>query len=286
MNAELARISRKRKRHSPTIDWTIESAIRARLDSGGKAVAPFLTAGFPDRPTFVRLLKAMQDVGADIIEVGLPFSDPLADGGSVQFASQQALSGGGDVRRALEDIAKAELAVPVVAMSYINPILAHGVPRFAREARAVGVRGVIVPDAPFERMNRAAIDLEPLSTHMERVLLAAPTSSDDRLRAIGTATRGFLYAVTVTGVTGVREGIPASAMEFLGRARDATRRPVLAGFGIGSASTARKIAEHCDGVIIGSAIIEAIRGGSKRDAIRRAARLVKSIRTALGSSLK
>ena len=204
MNAEVAGISQDRAGHSPTIEGTIESVIRARLDAGRKAVAPFLTAGFPDRSSFVRLLRAMQDIGADVVEVGLPFSDPLADGGSVQFASQQALLSGGDISRALEDIAAAALSVPVVAMSYINPILAHGVPRFAREARAVGVRGVIVPDAPFDRTNRGAIDLEPLSTHMERILLAAPTSSDERLRAIGTATRGYLYAVTVTGVTGVR----------------------------------------------------------------------------------
>ena len=281
MNTEVAKISRELPRHSPTIPRTIESMIRARLDSGHKAVAPFLTAGFPDRQTFVRLLRAIQDIGADVIEVGLPFSDPLADGGSVQFASQQALLGGGDVRRALEDIAAAALKIPVVAMSYINPILAHGVPRFARDARAVGVLGVIVPDAPFERTNRAAIDLQPLSTHLERVLLAAPTSSDDRLRAIGTATRGFLYSVTVTGVTGVRDGLPVAALEFLRRARDATRRPVLAGFGIGDAATARKVAEHCDGVIIGSAIIEAIRGGSKSGAIHRAVRVVDSIRNAL-----
>ncbi len=282
MNVELARNSRRQGRKSPAIDGKIESVIRARLESGGKAVAPFLTAGFPDRPTFVRLLGAMQEVGSDIIEVGLPFSDPLADGGSVQFASQQSLSNGGNVTRALEDIAAAAIAVPVVAMSYINPILAQGVSWFAREARAAGVCGVIVPDAPLDRMNRAAVDLEPLSTHMERVLLAAPTSSDFRLRAIGKATRGFLYAVTVTGVTGVREGIPAAALEFLRCARSATRRPVLAGFGIGDAGTARRVAEHCDGVIIGSAIIEAIRDGNRKGAIRRAVRLVKSIRNALG----
>lgn len=271
---------------TPTHDHSvpIETTLRTRIDDGGKALVPFLTAGFPDTPTFVALLREAESAGCDVIEVGLPFSDPIADGPTIQYASQHSLDNGMTIPAALDAITDARLATPLVLMGYLNPILAYSPRRFVNDAQQAGVCGVIVPDLPLTTPATEAscdIDLTPLCTNWERILLAAPTTTDDRLAAIGRATRGFLYAVTVTGVTGARSALPAQTAEFLTRARAATSRPVLAGFGIGDAQTARKIARHCDGVIIGSALIDLIRNGPRNTAVKRFRRFLKGLRDAL-----
>lgn len=275
-------------------DRPVEQAIRARCDPGGKALAPFFTAGFPNDARFVEALRQAADAGCDVVEVGVPFSDPIADGPVIQNAGQRCLERGMTVRRALDLIDRAAISVPMVLMSYVNPLLAYGCERLLRDARAVGVRGLIVPDLPLKgcllsrKRPAPAKGSGPLdaadqiwSDGLERILLAAPTTPKTRLGSIGRQTYGFLYAVTVTGVTGARDRLPPETTEFLRRARAATRRPVLAGFGIASAKSAAQIATHCDGVIIGSALIEILQRNSGRQAIKQLGRFLIQVRSAL-----
>lgn len=271
----------------------VEAAIRARLAQSRKALVPYFTAGFPDEETFVALLHEAAGIGCDAIEAGIPFSDPIADGPTIQFSSQQALERGINIGVALEMIQTASIPAPVILMGYLNPIIAYGVRGFVEDAQAIGVAGVIVPDCPSEnavvRRNSAnarraasgSIDLSPLSNRWERILMAAPTTTPHRLAAMGGATRGFLYAVTVTGITGARSNLPADTTAFLKRARKFTARPVLAGFGIAGADAAKRISRHCDGVIVGSAIIDEIRRGPRKGAVRRVSRFLKRIRESL-----
>ncbi|MDO8631411.1 MAG: tryptophan synthase subunit alpha [Phycisphaerales bacterium] len=272
----------------------MEQAIRARCDPGGKALVPFFTAGFPNDTRFMEALRQAADAGCDVVEVGVPFSDPIADGPVIQNAGQRCLERGMTVRRALDLIDRAAISVPVVLMSYVNPILAYGCDRLLRDVRAVGVRGLVIPDLPFKRSapgpmgSCVAVRSDPFEAFdrlwtkgLERILLAAPTTQAERLGRIGRQTRGFLYAVTVTGVTGVRDRLPPETAEFLRRARAATHRPVLAGFGIASAKTAAQIAIHCDGVIIGSALIEILKCGSGRESIKQLGRFLVQVRRAL-----
>ena len=272
----------------------MENAIRARLSVGAKALVPFFIAGFPNEARFVDVLRQAADAGCDVVEVGMPFSDPIADGPVIQNAGQRCLDRGMTVRRALDLIDRAAISVPVVLMSYLNPLLAYGCDRLQRDARSVGIRGLIVPDLPSKARSPSrkgpapAGNSDPLdaadqiwSDALERILLAAPTTQTDRLRRLGRQTRGFLYAVTVTGVTGARDRLPPETAQFLRRAKSATRRPVLAGFGIASATTAARIAAHCDGVIIGSALIEVLQRNSGRDAVKQLGRFLVHVRRAL-----
>jgi len=273
----------------------IERAIRNRLEQDRKALVPFFTAGFPDLETFIALLREADEIGCDAIEVGIPFSDPIADGPAIQFASQCSLDHGMNIETALAAIEKACVNAPVIVMGYLNPILAHGVKRFVRDAQAAGVAGLIVPDAPLDesragrfKRNRSSndgtngeLDLSPLSMPWERILLAAPTTTRRRLKAIGAATKGFLYAVTVTGITGSRSTLPPTTIEFLTRAVSVTQKPILAGFGIGNSAIARKVAAHCDGVIVGSALIETMRNQSPRRALKGATGFLKDLRCVL-----
>lgn len=276
------------------------------MDAGGKALVPFFSAGFPTVRTFIELLRAAQAVGCDAIEVGVPFSDPIADGPSIQFASGQALQRGVTLQRALDAISKAQLDTPVILMSYLNPLLAYGLERLAGDARAAGVGGLLVPDLPLVkdrpprrrdgdngRPTDASVSGDTLAAartllarDLEVILLAAPTTRAPRLRLIGRATRGFLYAVTVTGVTGARDRLPPETSEFLERARKATPRPVLAGFGVANKETARSLAGHCDGVIVGSAIVELLRADGKRSGVRRVTRFLEQMRAALDAAAR
>ncbi|MBI1826480.1 MAG: tryptophan synthase subunit alpha [Planctomycetes bacterium] len=273
---------------------TVEQAIRLRLESGGKALVPFLTAGFPSAACFVDALRQTAESGCDVVEVGIPFSDPLADGPVVQHASQRCLDAGMTIRRALDLIHLAHVPIPVVIMSYLNPLLAFGCLRLTVDARAVGVRGFIVPDLPWtpQRRQRAACARQQIFrpseiseqlriAGFEVILLAAPTTPADRLRRIGGQTCGFLYAVSMTGVTGTRNRAPFETVKFLHRARAATRRPVLAGFGINSVSSATLIAAQSDGVIIGSALLEALQAGPRASAVARLGRFLTNVRNAL-----
>ncbi len=272
----------------------VEGAIRARLERGSKALVPFLTAGFPDVQGFIEALRTAAAVGSDVIEVGVPFSDPIADGPSIQYASQFCLERGMTIELALDAINRAAISVPVVLMSYVNPLLSYGCDRLARDVAACGVRGAIVPDLSLDQFSEGAsrtngramngpnqVAAQLTAGGLDLILLSAPTTDAQRLKHIGRETNGFLYAITLTGVTGVRSKVQQGTIAFLRRARKATRRPVLAGFGISSPEIAARIAVYCDGAIVGSALIEILRQGPRRTMARRLERFLQQMRRSL-----
>lgn len=223
------------------------------------ALMPYLPLGYPTLAGSRDLLSAAQQAGADILELGVPFSDPLADGPIIQHATQVALANGMSLRTGLSIIQTARdagVTIPLVLMSYYNPILQYDLKKFARDAFEVGADGVIVPDLPLEEASELQHALH--GQDLDLVLLAAPTSSEERLKKIGKQTRGFLYLVSLTGVTGARDELPEGLADFVQRARAATDKPVCVGFGISNAEHARRVAALADGVIVGSALVAQI----------------------------
>lgn len=240
----------------------IEAAFDAAGREGRAAFVPYLTAGFPDREGFLGHAEALLEHG-DLLEVGLPFSDPLGDGPTVQRASERALAGGVGAPETLELVAalRRRTDKPLVVMSYYNPIYCYpgGEAGFVDDLRAAGGDGMILPDLPPDEGESliAAARRADLGT----VFLAAPTSTDERLALVAGACRGFVYAVSVTGVTGVRDSLPPELEELVARTRSAGGRNVAVGFGVASAATARRVARVADGVVVGSAIVRAVEEG-------------------------
>ncbi|MDH3214699.1 MAG: tryptophan synthase subunit alpha [Candidatus Krumholzibacteria bacterium] len=236
----------------------LHQVTHALKERGRKALVAFFTAGYPDEKTFLDLVWSAHASGCDVIEIGIPFSDPIADGPLIQTSSKRALDNGMSLRHSLElaaDIAK-EITTPIVLMSYYNPILRMGDGHFAELASAAGVAGVIVPDLPLEESDMVRSALK--SRDIVYVDLIAPTSNDDRIEAIADEADGFLYLVSVTGVTGVRSPISGEISSFVARVRAATDLPLYVGFGISDIRTAKAAVAHSDGVIIGSALIRLI----------------------------
>jgi len=258
---------------------TTTTALRA---SGGKALVAYLMAGYPDERTFEDLVKASVDAGCDIIEVGIPFSDPIADGPVIQAAATAALSRGVTLRSTLEQVARLSARVPLVGMSYINPILRMGVDAFADAARDSGISGLILPDVSFEESDafRPALAARGLAY----IDLVAPTSDDARLRAIAGASRGFVYLVSVTGVTGVRNALPAGVSELAGRVRTATETPVYVGFGVSTPELAAELAPCADGIIIGSRLMQLAADGHPGQAGRRVGEFLAGARRAIDAA--
>jgi tryptophan synthase alpha chain len=237
----------------------ISAAIRAARTRGQTALVAYLTAGYPRREQFAAELQALARV-ADVIEIGVPFTDPMADGVTIQRSSQAALAQGVSLGwilaelSALAGAARATSDVPLLLMSYLNPLLAFGLERLAQTAARAGVSGFIVPDLPFDESSplRAALVREGLAL----VQMVTPVTRPARLRAVCDAAEGFVYAVTMTGTTGKSAAVPPAALEYLDAVRTVSRLPVCAGFGIRSAEQIALLAPHVDGVIVGSAIIE------------------------------
>lgn len=238
----------------------LEEAVRAPARSGRLALAAFLTAGHPDRERFPGLLNAVAEV-ADVVELGVPFSDPMADGVTIQRASRDALAGGASLRWLLAMLAAASPRprAPLVLMSYLNPLLAFGLERLPGAAVGAGVAGLIVPDLPLEESETIRAALAPAGIAL--VQMVTPVTPAERLRLIGAVSEGFTYAVTVTGTTGGSVEADGEVARYLGRARAASPVPLMAGFGIRDASQVRALAGRADGVIVGSALIEAIEAG-------------------------
>ncbi len=256
------------------------------MQSGRKALVAFLTAGFPDETTFVELMRACESAGCDVIEVGVPFSDPIADGPTIQQSSQTALDNGMTMERALTLTASCNLTVPVVAMTYVNPVLAMGVSAFAQHARDAGVRGVILPDVSFEESDPFRGDLA--SGGLEYIDLLAPTSGPERVAAIATGTTGFVYLVAVRGVTGARNTAPVSLEPFISAARKHTKTPLYVGFGISSPAIARDVAALADGVIIGSRLVDLVTQAQAAGTspVRAVTEFLAEVREALGTQVK
>ncbi len=248
-------------------------------DRKKKALALFLTAGYPAGDSTPGLVLSLAGAGADIIEIGMPFSDPLADGPVIQQSSAVALENGVTIAGILDAVRtiRKTSPVPLVLMGYINPILSYGVERFFRDASSSGVDGVILPELTLEESVRFRDEFS--RSGLSQILLVAPTTPSDRVTAIDEASGGFLYCVSTTGVTGsAGKGTPD---EFLARVRKcATKNPVLVGFGISTAGEARHAALLSDGVIIGSALIRRLSQGEPIGSITA---WVSSIRDALSA---
>lgn len=258
----------------------ITNAFARARGQGRAAFMPYFTAGFPDLATSEAVLCAAAASGADLIELGVPFSDPLADGPTIQSSTQIALSHGVTPADCLALIARLRgrgVAQPIMLMGYINPILAYGVERFIADARAVGADGLIVPDLPPEE--GAEIETACAAAGLALTYLAAPTSPPARLAEIARRTTGFLYLVALTGVTGARSALPADLADFVARARAVATTPLAVGFGIARPDQARAVGALADGVIVGSALIKAV--AEARDPIATAASLVRDLSTAL-----
>jgi len=245
------------------VNARLADVTRDLQERGEKALVAFLTAGYPDERTFVDTALAASRAGCDVIEIGIPFSDPIADGPVIQASSEASLAGGMTLARALELAAEVAGGVdtPLVAMSYINPILNMGVEKFAATAAASGVSGVILPDVSLEE----SADIRRIvgGGGLEFVDLVAPTSDAGRVRRICAAAEGggegsFLYLVAVTGVTGTHGAAPADLEKFVARVRGETRLPLYVGFGVSTADQARDAARPADGVIIGSQLVRVI----------------------------
>ena len=238
---------------------------------GRAALIPYLPAGYPDSETFVAAVTAAGAAGADIIEVGIPFSDPLADGPVIQRATHAALQQGTGVRRTLDLIAEAKLAVPVVVMTYLNPVLAYGVDRFLADARGVGVAGVLLTDLPAGA--DAALEDQVAAGPLAFVRLIAPTTPPERVALAARGASGFLYLISRLGVTGARDRVPLDLPEYVRRVRAATDLPVAVGFGIGTGAQARDTARLADGVVVGSALVDAL----TREGVAGVTRLVREL---------
>ena len=260
----------------------LETAMRAARDAGRKILVPFLTGGYPDRETFVSLLVEAESAGSDAVEVGIPFSDPSADGPVIQSTSEQALAGGATVRSILEDVSAARrrgLRIPLLFMTYYNPVLAFGGEKFADAARSAGADGVLVVDLPPEE----ADELHPpaRAAGLDTVFLVAPTTPDRRIPKVLRGCSGFVYCVSVTGVTGDKKPQVDSVRDVVARVRSHSDLPVLVGFGVSGPESARAIAQVSDGVVVGSALLKAVEGAPGERAVEIAGAFLRSIRGAL-----
>jgi tryptophan synthase alpha chain len=221
-----------------------------------KALIVYITAGDPSLQATERLILEIEKSGADLIELGIPFSDPLADGPTIQKASQRALAGGVTVRSilAMARGIKGKVSLPLVFMTYYNLVMQYGVKEFIKDAKSAGIEGIIIPDLPPEE----AVELIRMGKkeNFSTIFLAAPTSSPVRLKIISAKSTGFIYYVSLTGVTGARQRLPRDIVEHVKRLKRLTRKPVCVGFGISGAGQAGRIASIADGVIVGSAIVK------------------------------
>jgi tryptophan synthase alpha chain len=236
----------------------LSEAFRAGRTSRRALLMPYLVCGYPAPETFVLIARACAEAGADVLELGIPFSDPVMDGPVIQRASTRVLERGLPTAEALELIGTAASAagIPVVVMTYYNIVYRWGIEKFAASVASVSGSGVIVPDLVVEEASpwRAAC----LDAGIAPVMLAAPTSGPERLRAIADCTEGFVYATSTLGVTGVREELSERARTLVASLRAVTTKPVAVGIGVSSPAHAREVAEYADGVIVGTAIVKTI----------------------------
>ena len=222
---------------------------------------PYFPLGYPDLETSVDVIEALAKNGADLIEVGLSFSDPLADGPVIQQATQVALEKGITVKKSLEavkELRKRGVTIPLILMGYYNPMLAYGLEKFIRDAKEAGADGFIIPDLPLEE----AEEFQSVNGDMPLIQMLAPTSPDERMETIARNAKGFIYLVSVTGVTGERREVSNDLGDLINRVRAHTSAPVCVGFGIGTPEQAKQVGQLADGVIVGSACVKTI-GGSK-----------------------
>ena len=236
----------------------IGAAIDAANDAGRTGLVPFITAGYPDPDAFIETLTTIAEIG-DVVELGIPFSDPMADGMTIQRSSFKAIENGVTLSWVFEQLQGKSFAAPLVMMSYLNPLLAYGYERLAKDARSNGVCGFIVPDLPYEESAelRSALEAEGVGL----IQLVTPATPAERLKVLCNESRGFLYAVTITGITGGNAGLPSDLADYLDSVSAASPVPVCAGFGIRSAADVANVGQHAAGAIVGSALVEVLEQG-------------------------
>jgi tryptophan synthase alpha chain len=238
----------------------IETRFVALKKEGRAALVTFLMAGDPDPATALAIIKSLPKAGADVIEIGMPFTDPMADGPAIQAAGVRALAAGQDMKKTLQvvrDFRAGDNATPIVLMGYYNPIYIYGVDKFLTDAKTAGVDGLIVVDLPPEEDEELCIPA--LKAGLNFIRLATPTTDDKRLPAVLNNTSGFVYYVSITGITGSAAPDAAKVGSAVARIKRHTALPVAVGFGVRDAASARAIAEGADGVVVGSALVDALR---------------------------
>lgn len=235
---------------------TIEGALRTRIDGGGKCLVPYITGGFDG---YLDAIRAAAHAGADAIEIGVPFSDPVMDGPVIQEANDIVLAKGVTPTSILDEIRDLDVGVPMAVMTYYNIAYRFGLERFAQSLTAAGIAGAILPDMPLDEAGPWAEAAD--AAGVETVLLAAPTTTDERLPRICDRSRGFVYAVGLLGVTGERAQLAASATIIAGRCKDVTDKPVLVGVGVSTPEQAAEVSKVADGCVVGTAIVRRLLEG-------------------------
>ena len=241
----------------------------AKLKADGrKAFVAYIMAGDPDMPVSLEIMRGLPEAGVDIIELGLPFTDPMADGPTIQLAGQRALDGGMTLKRTLAlatAFRKKDDTTPIVLMGYYNPIYSMGVDKFLVAAKAAGIDGLIVVDLPPEEDTELCLPAQAAGLNFIR--LATPTTDDKRLGRVAQNTSGFVYYVSITGITGAAEADAGDVAPAVDRIRKATGLPVIVGFGVNNPDKSRAIAQVADGVVVGSAIVSQIAAGKSTDEV-------------------
>ncbi len=263
----------------------IDGVFAVLRKKGKKALIPYVACGDPDIKFTEKLVSVLADSGADMVELGIPYSDPVADGPTIQKASVRALKGGVTLENifALAGRLRKKVDIPLIIMTYYNPVYVMGAENFVKKAAAAGVDGLIIPDLPLEE----AYQLKTLADNngINLIFLVAPTSTKERIQKISHVARGFIYCVSVAGVTGARQKVSNSLEGFLNRIRTQTSLPLVVGFGISSPDTAQKAAQHADGVIVGSALIERIEKNinDSRHALKTASDFIRELKKAIAN---
>jgi len=261
----------------------IEKSLYRSRERGRKSLIIYITAGDPDLKVTEELVYGIAEAGADVVELGIPFSDPLADGPTIQQASQRALNGKVTIPKILSTIEKIrkKSSVPIALMTYYNPIFYYGLERFVTDSRAVGVDGLIVPDLPLEESEELRGITERFG--IELISFIAPTSTPERINAIAKVAQGFIYCVSVTGVTGTRENLSLDVAEMIRKIRSYTNIPLAIGFGISNPEQAKEATKYADAVIVGSAVVKLIENhkGDLSKSLSEVGKLVRSLKEAI-----
>jgi tryptophan synthase alpha chain len=258
------------------------SQISSVFQPGRKALIAYVTAGYPDIAATPEIVSLLAENGCDIIELGIPFSDPLADGATIQRASYQALQRGVTPRSCLEmaaAIRRRNVTVPLIFMTYYNPVLSFGPEKFCQSCSEAGINGLIVPDLPPEE--GAELDKATREHNLDLIYLLAPNSPGARIGAVAAKSRGFIYLVSLTGVTGARQSLPVELEDFVKRVRNRASQPLCVGFGVATPDHARRIGAIADGVIVGSRIIDLIDADSSLASLKD---FISSLRAALDNN--